>query len=289
MSQPHTTEILVDTWKECIQSWNLDIRFFAITVDNCTTNDVMMDILHGEFPYGSLLLHDQFFYMHYCAYILNIIVQYGLSVVVADGVQRVKDSVVFWTAFDKWIQKFEQNGRVQVTSSQPPSDISNIRDDAYMQEFAQFMEQMILQQIAKDILSILISTVPSEFSFITSGRVLDPYCSQLLPETVEALMCSELVVLLSLVVRLSDRMSWSGELRPLDKFSEGVQDSISVMIVYDFNCNLLVQRFMALYYICVSFAAYCYLFWQLRLQLVCTVDYRIALYGSYASSARIDI
>ncbi|KAA3469031.1 zinc finger BED domain-containing protein RICESLEEPER 1-like [Gossypium australe] len=32
------------------------LRLFAITVDNCTTNDAMMDILHGEFPYGSLFL-----------------------------------------------------------------------------------------------------------------------------------------------------------------------------------------------------------------------------------------
>ncbi|KAE8657562.1 hypothetical protein F3Y22_tig00116989pilonHSYRG00276 [Hibiscus syriacus] len=47
-----------------------------------------------------------------------------------------------------------------------------------------------LQQIAKDILSIPVSTVPSESAFSTSGRVIGPYRSRLLPETIEALMCA---------------------------------------------------------------------------------------------------
>ncbi|KAA3487988.1 zinc finger BED domain-containing protein RICESLEEPER 1-like [Gossypium australe] len=91
-------------------AWRLQsriIRLSAITVESCMTNDSMIDILHREFPYGSLLLHDQFFHMRCCAHILNLIVQDGISAVVADGVQRIRDSVVFWNASHKRIQKFE--------------------------------------------------------------------------------------------------------------------------------------------------------------------------------------
>uniref|UniRef100_A0A803N135 BED-type domain-containing protein n=1 Tax=Chenopodium quinoa TaxID=63459 RepID=A0A803N135_CHEQI len=411
---PHTAEVLADALKECIHSWNLDLKLSAITVDNCTTNDAMMDILLGDFPYGSLILHGHFFHMRCCAHILNLIVQEGLSVVVSDGILRIRDSVSFWTASPKRVQKFEQvarqlvpdckrklvldcktrwnstyemliiaikyrevfvvlgardhlyknpplsedwikvekiceklevfsnlthdfsaskyptaniyfpkvcalklalsswlsspydyvrvmaqvmlekydkywigvnalmgvatildsrykmalirfyfgkiydalnvdkevekisnllnklvveywskNGRTQASSSHPKSSghmSGKVQGDAYMQEFAEFMQQdksksnekselekylsdenvpldddfdilnwwktngstyPILQQIAKDIMSIPVSTAPSESAFSTSGRVLDPYRSRLLPETVEALMCTQ--------------------------------------------------------------------------------------------------
>ncbi|KAE8701694.1 hypothetical protein F3Y22_tig00110515pilonHSYRG00154 [Hibiscus syriacus] len=48
-----------------------------------------------------------------------------------------------------------------------------------------------LQQIAKDILSIHVSTVPSESAFSTGGRVFGPYRSRLLLEMIEALMCAQ--------------------------------------------------------------------------------------------------
>uniref|UniRef100_A0A803MYC6 BED-type domain-containing protein n=1 Tax=Chenopodium quinoa TaxID=63459 RepID=A0A803MYC6_CHEQI len=105
---PHTAEVLADALKESIQSWNLDLRLSSITVDNCSTNDAMMEILKGVFPYGSLLLRGDFFHMRCCAHILNLIVQDGLSAVVSNGVQRIRDSVVFWTASDKRVQRFEQ-------------------------------------------------------------------------------------------------------------------------------------------------------------------------------------
>ncbi|XP_021751905.1 zinc finger BED domain-containing protein RICESLEEPER 2-like [Chenopodium quinoa] len=41
---PHTAEVLADALKESIQSWNLDLRLSSITVDNCSTNDAMMEI-----------------------------------------------------------------------------------------------------------------------------------------------------------------------------------------------------------------------------------------------------
>ncbi|KAJ1687900.1 hypothetical protein LUZ63_019290 [Rhynchospora breviuscula] len=49
----------------------------------------------------------------------------------------------------------------------------------------------ILSLIAKDVLAMSVSTVPSESAFSTSGRILDPFRSSLSPKTVEALVCGQ--------------------------------------------------------------------------------------------------
>ncbi|KAI8568756.1 hypothetical protein RHMOL_Rhmol02G0225100 [Rhododendron molle] len=48
-----------------------------------------------------------------------------------------------------------------------------------------------LQAIAKDALAIPVSTVASESTFSTSGRVLNPNRNRLHPKTLEALMCAQ--------------------------------------------------------------------------------------------------
>lgn len=47
-----------------------------------------------------------------------------------------------------------------------------------------------LHAIAKDVLAIPISTVASESSFSTSGRIISPHRSRLHSKTIEALMCA---------------------------------------------------------------------------------------------------
>nr|KAJ0216304.1 hypothetical protein LSAT_V11C300142670 [Lactuca sativa] len=49
----------------------------------------------------------------------------------------------------------------------------------------------VIAAIARDVLAIPASTVASESSFSTEGRVLDAFCSSLTPETVEALICCQ--------------------------------------------------------------------------------------------------
>ena len=48
-----------------------------------------------------------------------------------------------------------------------------------------------LQRIARDILAILVTTVASESTFSTSGRLLSPHRSRLHPKTIAAMMCAQ--------------------------------------------------------------------------------------------------
>jgi hAT family C-terminal dimerisation region len=49
----------------------------------------------------------------------------------------------------------------------------------------------ILSLMAKDVLAMSVSTVPSESAFSTGGRILDPFRSSLSPKTVETLVCCQ--------------------------------------------------------------------------------------------------
>ena len=49
----------------------------------------------------------------------------------------------------------------------------------------------ILARVAREILAIPVSTIASESSFSTSGRITDPYRSSLSPKMVEALICTQ--------------------------------------------------------------------------------------------------
>ncbi|KAL4272047.1 hypothetical protein GQ457_13G019740 [Hibiscus cannabinus] len=48
-----------------------------------------------------------------------------------------------------------------------------------------------LEQVARDILSISVSTVPSESAFSAGGRVIGPYRIPLCSDMIEALMCAQ--------------------------------------------------------------------------------------------------
>jgi len=107
---PHTSENLAKVLYDCLLDWNLDRKLSTLTVDNCTTNDAIINILLDKLPLGSLVMGGRLFHMRCCAHVLNLIVQDGLSVL-GDGIERIRDSVAFWTASPKRDQKFEEATR----------------------------------------------------------------------------------------------------------------------------------------------------------------------------------
>lgn len=74
----------------------------------------------------------------------------------------------------------------------------------------------ILSLVARDILAIPISTVASESTFSTGGRVLDSFRSSLTPQTVEALICCQDWI------RSSDKpVDVEERIEDLEKFEDG--------------------------------------------------------------------
>ena len=49
-------------------------------------------------------------HMRRAAHILNLIVQDGLSLI-GDGIEMIRDSVIYWTRSPKRKQKFDENAR----------------------------------------------------------------------------------------------------------------------------------------------------------------------------------
>lgn len=91
---------------ECLMDWNIDKKLSTITLDNCSTNDAMVEKIKARLKPDSLLRDGALLHMRCCAHILNLIVKDGLEVV-KDGVERIRDSVAFWTATPKRKEYFE--------------------------------------------------------------------------------------------------------------------------------------------------------------------------------------
>ncbi|KAH1190326.1 Zinc finger BED domain-containing protein RICESLEEPER 2 [Glycine max] len=92
---------------ECLMDWNIDTKLSILTLDNCSTNDKMIDKIKDKLHLGSLLRDEILLHMRCCAHILNLIVKYGLEVV-KDGIEKIRDSVAFWTTTPKRKEKFEE-------------------------------------------------------------------------------------------------------------------------------------------------------------------------------------
>ncbi|KAG6518550.1 hypothetical protein ZIOFF_022029 [Zingiber officinale] len=97
------------SWK--LQSrLNLDRKLSTLTVDNCTTNDAMIELILDKLPPSSLISEGKLFHMRCCAHILNLVVRDGLELI-SDSIETIRYSVAFWTATPKRDEKFIEIAR----------------------------------------------------------------------------------------------------------------------------------------------------------------------------------
>ncbi|XP_059627674.1 zinc finger BED domain-containing protein RICESLEEPER 2-like [Cornus florida] len=90
--------------------WNFDRNVSTITLDNCITNDAIIDSNLDKVDSSTFLLDGKILHMRCCAHILNLIVKDGLEEM-GDGIERIRDSVYFWTATPSRHEKFEEAAR----------------------------------------------------------------------------------------------------------------------------------------------------------------------------------
>ena len=92
VSAPHSGEVICNELYECLMEWNIDRKLSTVTIDNCSANDSMIDLLLEKFLTSSMVMGGKFFHMRCCAHILNLIVKDGLSMIQKE-VEKIKESV----------------------------------------------------------------------------------------------------------------------------------------------------------------------------------------------------
>ncbi|RVW49143.1 putative AC transposase [Vitis vinifera] len=108
---PHTKEVLSDVLMDFLLDWNMDRKVSTVTVDNCSSNDGMINILVEKLCLSdSLLLNGKFFHMRCAAHVLNLIVKEGLDVIEVE-IEKIRESVAYWSATPSRMEKFEDAAR----------------------------------------------------------------------------------------------------------------------------------------------------------------------------------
>jgi hypothetical protein len=104
---PHTGEVISDVLYEVLQDWQIQKKISTVTLDNCSSNDTLMNTMQDKLPLSSLMLHGKLLHMRCAAHIINLIVKDGMAVM-DEGIERVRDSVGFWCATPKRHERFER-------------------------------------------------------------------------------------------------------------------------------------------------------------------------------------
>ncbi|KAH9650690.1 BED-type domain-containing protein [Citrus sinensis] len=151
---PYSGKVMCNELYECLMEWNIDRKLSIVTVDNCSANESMIDLLLGKFSASSMIMGGKFLHMRCCAHILNLIVKDGLSVIHKE-VEKIRESVHYWTATPSRFENFEaakkQLGTRYPTSNLFFSKICEIRlsMNAWLQSPIEGVKNMATKMIAK--------------------------------------------------------------------------------------------------------------------------------------------
>ncbi|RVW23553.1 Zinc finger BED domain-containing protein RICESLEEPER 2 [Vitis vinifera] len=108
---PHTKEVLSDVLMDFLLDWNMDRKVSTVTVDNCSSNDGMINILVEKLSLSdSLLLNGKIFHIRCATHVLNLIVKEGLDVIEVE-IEKIRESVAYWSATPSRMEKFEDVAR----------------------------------------------------------------------------------------------------------------------------------------------------------------------------------
>ncbi|CAN6687894.1 unnamed protein product [Malus baccata var. baccata] len=203
--QPLFKAISRNTIKRAIMTWNVDGKLSTLTVDNCSTNDAMIEDI-VTYCKLSLVLNGELFHMRCCAHILNLIVKDELDVI-RDSIETLRNSVAYWSiriAICKWLESDHVEVKLMATKMSIKFEkywhkihgamaIAAIMDPRFKMKLIKvgdpltFYDQFVMDSTIDN---EHFMTIASESSFSTGDRIFSPHCSQLHSSTVEALMCS---------------------------------------------------------------------------------------------------
>ena len=107
---PHDALALTEALSSSMSEWSIEDKVSTVTLDNASTNDAMISLLKQKFDPSCFILNGELLHMRCCAHILNLIVRDGLSVI-GDSIDKIRDSVAYWSGTPKRYEKFEENAR----------------------------------------------------------------------------------------------------------------------------------------------------------------------------------
>lgn len=111
MPCPHTKGVIAKILIDCFCQYNLENKLSSVVVDNCTTNDAMMNVLIEKLERRCLMLGGDFLHMRCSAHILNLIVKDGLEMI-DPAIGKVRECISFWMSTPKRVEKFEEACRL---------------------------------------------------------------------------------------------------------------------------------------------------------------------------------